>query len=619
MSDSLRLSCSVEVPLRFTKATSCATRGSLLGNNDQSATNAFPGVTWHNVELVHLIVLDHEEADDGTTLVGHPDLQTGKDDIPEPRVHFVGGVHWRRYVTRSLRCFVCIDMKRSVTHHSRPGRFEARAVVLVLAMVGLAAGCADDGEPALVDPVSEPTMAPDAGLAVTDPVSEEMSVVLDYSPTISDVGALLYLASHPDVDLLAVTLPERGESDCDLGVRHTLSLLAIAGQLDVPVGCGVEPPLVGDRDWPDEFRQYSNLLAGVELPVVTSGPPVDGAELLADTLRSADRPVTIVAVGPLTNLGVVFRDHPDLVGHVERVVIMGGAVDVPGNVEAAPTAEWNLYIDPQAARLVLASGVDVLFVPLDATNDVPWTDALVAQLALLESAVGKSERQVVASRGFTDGIYLWDELAAVATLQPEMLQIERRTIVVDDDGATLDAPSGASVDVAVGADADAVTREFFRTLNGGVLPTIPDGSPEEHAYFDQLEAGLDEFASAGEAIYAETAGDAHAEADRFIVTVAEALEQLASVIDGVDPPAPLAADHAQLSVAINHIVDQMGALRAAVASAEGDHPFALISAGIKETEVEQNFDDLDAACASIAKYLTLRAGSLSCPSLGGDG
>lgn len=153
------------------------------------------------------------------------------------------------------------DMKRSVTHHSRPGRFEARAVLMVLAMVSLAAGCADDGEPALVDPVSEPTMAPDAGLVVTDPVTEGMPVVLDYSPTISDIGALLYLASHPDVDLLAVTLPERGESDCDLGVRHTLSLLAIADQHDVPVGCGVEPPLVGDRDWPDEFRQFSNLLA----------------------------------------------------------------------------------------------------------------------------------------------------------------------------------------------------------------------------------------------------------------------------------------------------------------------------------------------------------------------
>lgn len=490
---------------------------------------------------------------------------------------------------------------------------------MVLALVGLAAGCADDAEPALVDPVSEPTTVPDAGLVVTDPVSEGMPVVLDYSPTISDIGALFYLASHPDVDLLAVTLPERGESDCDLGVRHTLSLLEIAGQLDVPVGCGVEPPLVRDRDWPDEFRQYSNLLAGVELPIVTPGPPVDGAVLLADTLRSADRPVTIVAVGPLTNLGVIFRDQPDLVGNVERVVIMGGAVDVPGNVEAAPTAEWNLYIDPQAARLVLASGVDVLFVPLDATNDVPWTDALVAHLALLDSAVGKSERQVVASRGFTDGIYLWDELAAVATLQPEMLQIERRTIVVNDDGATLDDPSGASVDVAVSADADATTREFFRILNGGVLPTIPDGSPKEHAYFDQLESGLDEFAATGESVYADTEGDAHTEADRFIVAVSEALEQLASVVDGVDPPGSVEADHERLSVAINHIVGQMGDVRAAVAAADGDEAFALISAGIIDTGLEQSFDDFDVACVSIAEYLALRAGSLSCPGFGSDG
>ncbi len=485
---------------------------------------------------------------------------------------------------------------------------------MVLTVLGLAAGCADDGEPALVDSGSEPTAA-----SVTVSPSGGMPVVLDYSPTISDIGALFYLASHPDVDLLAVTLPERGESDCDEGVRHTLSLLSIAGRPDVPVGCGVEPPLVGDRDWPDEFREFSNLLAGVVLPVATPRPPVDGAVLLADTLRSADRPVTIVAVGPLTNLGVVLRDQPDLVENVERVVIMGGAVEVAGNVEAAPTAEWNLYIDPQAARLVLASGVDVLFVPLDATNDVPWTDALVAEVALLESAVGKSERQVVASRGFTDGIYLWDELAAVATVEPELLQIERRTIVVDDDGATLDDPSGTPVDVAVGADAEAATREFLRILNGGVLPRIPDGSPEDQAYFDLLEAGFTEFTATGDTVEVESAGDAHTQADLFIATVAEALERLASVIDSVDPPPPLAADHERLSDATSSIVGQMGDLRAAIASAEGDEAFALISVGILETGLDQSFDDMNVACVAIADYLALRAGSLSCPGLGGDG
>jgi len=487
----------------------------------------------------------------------------------------------------------------------RSGRGEVRAVVAVLAVIGIAVGCADDAEPALVVDVREAAGA--------------LPVVLDYSPTISDIGALFYLASHPDVDLLAVTLPERGESDCDTGVRHTLSLLAIAGRSDVPAGCGTEGPLVGDRDWPEEFREFSNSLAGVELPVVTPGPPVDGAVLLADTLRTAERPVTIVAVGPLTNLGVVVRDHPELVETVERVVIMGGAVDVPGNVGSAPTAEWNLYIDPHAARLVLESGVDVLLVPLDATNDVPWTDALVAQVALLDSAVGRSERQVVASRGFTDGIDLWDELAAVATLQPEMLEIEARTIVIDDDGATLDDPAGTSVDVAIGADADAATGEFLRVLNGGVLPATPVGTPEDQAYFDQLEAGFTDFATRGNGVEPDGSSEAHAGADRFIVTVAEALEKLASNIDSADPPDPLAADHERLSKAIDSIVGQMDDVRVAVAAAEGDDAFMLISAGVIETGIDQSFDDVDAACASIAEYLTLRAGVLPCPGFGSDG
>ena len=474
-------------------------------------------------------------------------------------------------------------------------------VAVAVAVTGLAASCGDDGERALVVPTSP------AGA---------MPVVLDYSPTISDVGALFYLASHPDVDLLAVTLPERGESDCDVGVRHTLSLLSIAGQRGVPVGCGVQTPLVGDRDWPDEFREFSNLLAGVDLPVVTPVDSVDGAALLADTLRATDRPVTIVAVGPLTNLGVVFRDEPDLVDNVERVVVMGGAVDVPGNVEAAPTAEWNLYIDPEAARLVLASGVDVLLVPLDATNDVPWTDTLVAELALLDSAVGESERQVVASRGFTDGISLWDELAAVATLHPEMLQIERRTIVVDDDGATLNDPSGASVDVGVGADADSVTREFLRILNGGVLPALPVGTPEEALYFDQLEAGFSEFIMTGQDVAPDLDSDPKDAAERFAATFSVALEQLASVVDGADPPAALAADHGLLSEAIAATVAEMGTLRVAVASAEGDDVFTVLASAITDTGLERLFDDTDVACASIADYLVLRAGVLSCPGFG---
>ena len=82
-----------------------------------------------------------------------------------------------------------------------------------------------------------------------------MQVVLDYSPTLSDADALLYLASNPAVDLLAVTLPGTGEADCGPGVQITRALLTVAGSNDVPIGCGRNEPLIGDRDWPDQWRE----------------------------------------------------------------------------------------------------------------------------------------------------------------------------------------------------------------------------------------------------------------------------------------------------------------------------------------------------------------------------
>jgi hypothetical protein len=190
---------------------------------------------------------------------------------------------------------------------------------------------------------------------------------------------------------------------------------------------------------------------------------------------------------------------------------------------------------------------------------------------------------------------------------------------VDDDGATLDDPTGSSLEVAVGADANAATGEFLRILNGGALPEIPDGSPEEHAYFDELEAGFVEFATLAESVQAPTGSDAHAEADHLLEAVSGALQGLASAIDSVDPPTQLTDDHEQLSIATDSIVGQMDGLRAAVAATEGDDAFVLISLEIIDTGLEATIDEMDDACASIAEYLVIRVGPLSCPGLGGNG
>lgn len=134
-----------------------------------------------------------------------------------------------------------------------------------------------------------------------DEPSTPTPVVLDYSPTVSDAGALLYLAAHPEVDLLAVTLPSTGEAECVPGVRITRALLTVAGRGDVPIGCGAAVPAEGRNEWPAEWREAANHFTGVVLPGTGDEEPHDARQLLADVLRNADEPVTVVAVGPLTN------------------------------------------------------------------------------------------------------------------------------------------------------------------------------------------------------------------------------------------------------------------------------------------------------------------------------
>ena len=293
-------------------------------------------------------------------------------------------------------------------------------LTLVLAAT---AGCVDDAAP-------------------TASRGDALPVVLDYSPTQSDIGALLYLAARPDVDLLAVTLPGTGEADCEPGTRNTRQLLAIAGSPDVPVGCGRVEPLKGHRDWPDEWRREANKLPRVQVIGVEPQPVLDAEAMLADVLRAAEDPVTIVAVGPLTNIAVTLTEHPELTSRIARVVIMGGAVDVDGNVPDAPSAEWNLYVDPEAARLVVESGVPILLVPLDATNDVPFGRDVVLRLSLLETPIGRAEYQRLSAQTWFDGAYMWDELTAVAAMRPETVTVEQRRIVVDADGATVPRDDG---------------------------------------------------------------------------------------------------------------------------------------------------------------------------------
>jgi inosine-uridine nucleoside N-ribohydrolase len=323
-----------------------------------------------------------------------------------------------------------------------------------------------------------------------EPNDAAVSVVVDTDMGQDDAMAILYLLQHPDVRIEAVTVSGTGLAHCEAGVRNVLALLEISGApADTPVACGPEEPLPGTMPdsgaFPDEWRAAADELYGLELPETDRTAAEQAApELLASAIRDADGPVRVLTLGPLTNLALALRDDPGLLEDVERIVVMGGAVGVPGNAIENSLAEFNIWVDPVAAKEVLGSGARVDLVPLDATNQVPVTpffaDALRRHHVTPEADtvldLFEALPELVAG-----GYSFWDPLAA-AVLTDTLSTFEDRRIAVLEgkptiQGWTVNDADGASIRVAVDADALAFEREFLNTLNGDEVVTTTRPEP----------------------------------------------------------------------------------------------------------------------------------------------
>ena len=302
--------------------------------------------------------------------------------------------------------------------------------------------------------------------------------------------ALLYLLQRPDVRIEAITISGTGLAHCSAGVDIALSLLDVANaESDVPVACGPEEPLPSESAlhgaFPEEWRRATNAAYGIELVASERRPStLDGPELLRAAVAEAEAPVRLLTLGPLTNVALAMRGDPAFVEGLDGVTIMGGAVDVPGNVFDNDVAEFNIWVDPVAAREVLDSGVEITLVPLDATNEVPVTvffaDALARTHVTPEAETVNALFEVQPSL-VSGSYFFWDPLAAALLVDPDLATVEPRTISVlegarQTHGKTADDPNGAPVNVAVGADPLAFEQEFLSVLNGGanVAPMRPD-------------------------------------------------------------------------------------------------------------------------------------------------
>ena len=308
-------------------------------------------------------------------------------------------------------------------------------------------------------------------------------VIIDTDMDANDWMAILYLLNRPDVSVAAITISGTGEAHCEPGIKNAMSLAALAGQPDIPVSCGRTTPLQGEHAFPPDWRTRVDDLAGLTLPGnPASVMPQSAVDLLIAKIMFMPGKVTIIMLGPFTNLAEALQSAPEIKENIEMVYLMGGALDVPGNVGFSHAgidnwvAEWNIYVDPRAAAIVLQSGVPVTLVPLDATNHVPVTTDFIERLEddrqtpeamFVFDVLSKTQYYDFVQSG---GYYFWDPLAAAILTDNSLAVFETQNLTVieeegDQSGRTQASESGAPVRVAVDVEAERFEQLFLDTLN----------------------------------------------------------------------------------------------------------------------------------------------------------
>jgi inosine-uridine nucleoside N-ribohydrolase len=250
-------------------------------------------------------------------------------------------------------------------------------------------------------------------------------IILDTDPGIDDALALFLALASPEVQLEAVTTVS-GNVNVAFTTYNALTLLELAGRTDIPVARGCDRPLIR-QPFNAAFVHGDNGLGGLQLPEPRIQPLAKHAiDIIIERVMAAPKEITLVAIGPLTNIALALRQEPRIVEHVQEVVIMGGALLVPGN--DTPAAEFNIYVDPQAAHIVLHAGWPIRLVSLDVTTRTLMQREQIQTLARSESPVIRAIKQMLdysfdvygPAYGIS-GFQMHDPLCLAAAFQPDLI------------------------------------------------------------------------------------------------------------------------------------------------------------------------------------------------------
>ncbi len=258
-------------------------------------------------------------------------------------------------------------------------------------------------------------------------------VLIDTDPGHDDAIAILLALASPEVEVLGLTTVG-GNSRLENTTRNALTILEVAERTDIPVAAGCDHPLIRPLRIADHVHGKSGMDGPRLDPPSTKPVDAHAIDFLAEKLRESPEPVTLVPIGPLTNIALFLRRYPRLTEAIRRVVLMGGAIGL-GNT--TPAAEFNVWSDPEAADIVFRSGLDITMVGLDVTHQARLgrshgdrlrptgrCGAFVADL--LEFFVQFHERVYG-----LDSSPIHDAVAMADVIWPDLLQADRFHVAVE--------------------------------------------------------------------------------------------------------------------------------------------------------------------------------------------
>ena len=259
------------------------------------------------------------------------------------------------------------------------------------------------------------------------------NIILDCDPGHDDAIAILLAGQKEKINLLGISVVS-GNQTIEKTTRNALNLVSFLS-IDVPVAMGYKDPLVRDRMICEEIHGESGL-DGFIFP--TYNKKIDSrnsVELITDLCLKNDK-VTIVATGPLTNVGLALKFKPEIKKHIEEIIFMGGSLD-NGNV--SPAAEFNILCDPEAAHIVLSSGLPVKMVGLNVTRKVLVTKEVIERMAKINNKASDlfvklmkvfNENQAKTFSNFIGGP-LHDPVTIASLLDDDLVDYKHMNVTID--------------------------------------------------------------------------------------------------------------------------------------------------------------------------------------------